>query len=109
MAANLFQTIRRPVGASQTVAYTGTAGSSTALPPGTSAVWVYLSTAGYVRISFGDTVVAAVATDFPVPANVPVVLPIEYPTAPGTSNQKVFVSAIQEASGGNLHVQPLAE
>lgn len=109
MSANLYQTIRRPIGASQTVSYTGTAGGTTALPTGTNAVWVYTTTAAYMRISFGAAASDATTADFPLPANTAVVLPVEYPTAPGTANQKVFVSAIQVSAGGSLLCQPLAE
>lgn len=93
---NLFQTIRSPIyGSGSVTAYTGTAGSSAALKPGVAAVWVLCTTAAYVRV--GGT---ATANDFPVAANVGVVLPVE--------TDGSVVSAIQVASGGNLHVIGLA-
>lgn len=74
------------------VAYTGTAGNSTAAPVGISVVRVVTTTASFIAI--GKTAVAT-ANDAPMAANTP-----EY--------FKIFegerVSAIQSAAGGNLHV-----
>lgn len=107
MSANLFQTIRRPMyGAGSLTAYTGTAGTSPALPVGANAVWVLCTTAAYVKVGIDPTAVAE--KDFPVAANVGIVLPLEKPTNPGSDG--VFkVSAVQVAAGGNLHIIPLAE
>lgn len=110
MSANLFQTIRRPIwGKAQKVAFTGTAGSTTALPPGTNSVTVYLSSAGYVRVSYGASATAATTADFPLPANVPVTLPCDIESGPPSGEGSFFVSAIQDAAGGNLLAIPNAD
>jgi len=93
---NLFQTIRTPVwGTGSVTAYTGTAGTTASiLRAGVNAVWVLCTTAAYVRVGADPT---AAAGDWPVAANVPIIIPIE--------NDGGFkVSAVQVASGGNLHV-----
>lgn len=88
-------------GPSQTVAYTGTAGTiANNLPVGAKGVWVFVTSIAFVRIGANPT---AVATDIPLPASWPVLIPIEN----NTGNLKV--SAIQSAAGGNLHVLPVAE
>ena len=88
-------------GGGQVVAYTGTAGTiSNALPPGAKAVWVFCTTIAHVKVGADPT---ATAADFPVPASVPVIFTIENNTG------DIKVSAIQTASGGNLHVCPLAD
>lgn len=109
MSADMKQTIRTPCGPSQTVAYTGTAGTiGNPLPPSAQAVQIICTTLAFVKISFGDAGTAAVATDIPIAPNFPMVFPIDRPTSPGTETSgRVWVSAIQSASGGNLHVLPL--
>ena len=88
------QTIFRPV-APQVVAYTASAGTSSAVGANTNAVRIVCTTAAY--ISFGTT---ATTSDIYVPANVPE----NFSITPGTT-----VSAIQVASGGNLHVAELTQ
>lgn len=101
--ADRFMTIRNPMYGHGTVtAYTGTAGTRAVLPAGCQSVWVMCTTAAYVRVGVDPT---AVATDFPVAANVGYVLPLRADTP--SESQKV--SAVQVAAGGNLHVIPLAE
>ncbi len=80
-------------GTHQSVAYTGTAGTSTnAVGDGVQRVRVVTTSAAYIKI--GKTPTAA-ATDVYMPADSP-----EYFTiAPGEK-----VSAIQVSSGGTLHV-----
>lgn len=106
MAANLSLTIRRPIfGQGQVVAYTGTAGTiANALPSGTPSVWVFCTSVAHVKVGVAPT---ATTADFPVPAGVPVIIPIEVPTSGGSAEIKV--SAIQSAAGGNLHVCPMAD
>lgn len=87
-------------GPGQVVAYTGTAGTTTALPAGTAAVWVFCTSIAHVKISTAGT--SATTVDFPIPASVPVIFPLVNYGGP------VKVSAIQSAAGGNLHVCPLA-
>ena len=109
MSASLGLTLRRPMGGkSQKITYTGTAGTSNALPPSASSVALFITTVGYVNISFGTAAVAATTSDIPLPANTMVILPIERPTAPATDNQ-CFVSAVQDAAGGTLYLIPLAD
>ena len=109
MSASLALTLRRPTyGKSQSVAYTGTAGTISAkLPDGTNSVMVWCTTNACVKVGSGSGL-AATTADVPVAANTMVVLPVEMPTAPGTDNA-MYVSAIQIATGGTLYVQPLAD
>lgn len=86
-------------GAGQVVAYTGTAGTVSGLPGGAGAVWVFCTSVAHVKISTDAS--AATTADFPVPASVPVIIPVN------TGGQRFSVSAIQSAAGGNLHVCPL--
>ena len=81
------------LGASQTVAYTGTAGTSTAVGTQTYAVSITVTTAAFVRLGG----VATTAYHFMV-ANTPLVVQC----TPGQT-----VSAIQSATGGNLHITEL--
>lgn len=103
MPADRYMTIRNPMyGKGSVTAYTGTAGTSAALPTGANSVWVLCTTAAYVRVGVDPT---AVATDFPVAANVGVVLPL----VGNRDSEQQKVSAVQVAAGGNLHIIPLAE
>lgn len=108
MSASLALTLRRPVGASQKIAYTGTAGSSTKLDANANSVMVFTTTLAFIKVSVGNAVVAALTTDIPITPNTMVILPIEKPTGPSLDGQ-IFVSAIQDAAGGNLYVQALAD
>lgn len=109
MSASLALTLRRPVyGKSQSVAYTGTAGTISAkLPEGTSSVMVWTTTNACVKVGAGSSL-AATTADVPLAANTMVVLPVEPPTVGGTDNA-MYVSAIQIATGGTLYVTPLAD
>lgn len=109
MSANLLQVTHRPMyGKGQVVAYTGTAGSTSALPDNCNGIYVMVTSIAHVSISYGAAVVAATTADLALPASQLVFLPIERPTAPGVDG-KAFVSAIQSAAGGNLHVTPCAD
>ena len=91
--------IRRPIyGTGTKTAYTGTAGS-TSVPPTTQSVLVWCSTAAYVAV--GKT---ATTADIPLPANAPCIIPIDNPTG-----GPITVSAIQDASGGNLYCVAMAD
>lgn len=80
-------------GITQVKAYTGTAGViDNAISNGVTVVRVWLSTAGYIAIGAAPT---ATTSDIPMPANTP-----EYFIVPPGAK----VSAVQAASGGNLHV-----
>lgn len=92
----------KAAGAGQVVAYTGTAGTiANAVPVGAKGVWVFTTSIAHVKVSAGGT--AATTADIPLPASVPVLIPIE------NNDGTIKVSAIQSAAGGNLHVQPVAE
>jgi hypothetical protein len=85
------------LGATQKVAFTGTAGTSTAISSGVNVVRVALSSAGYIKLSSAGT--AATATDIYLPAGV-----VEYFIVdPGTR-----ISAVQDSAGGNLSVTELS-
>lgn len=80
------------LGSGQTVAYTGTAGNSTAAPAGIYKARVVVTTAAYVAI--GPSAVATSSFTY-LPADSP-----EYFTIlPGER-----VSAVQVSSGGNVNV-----
>lgn len=84
-------------GATQTKAYTGTAGTiDNAISAGITVVRVWLTTAGYIAIGSAPT---ATTGDIPMPANVP-----EYFVVPQGSK----VSAIQASSGGTLSVTEMS-
>lgn len=88
-------------GPSQTVAYTGTAGTITnAIPAGAAGVMLFCTTAAYVKVGVSPT---ATTTDIPVPPNWMVIIP----TPNNDGNYKV--SAVQQATGGSMLVQPIAE
>ena len=96
-----YSPVIKAAGPSQVVAYTGTAGTITnAVPPGAAGVWVFCTSIAYVKVGANPT---ATATDIPLPASVPVLIPIVNNTG------DIKVSAIQSAAGGNLHVLPVAE
>jgi hypothetical protein len=99
MAASLGLVIRRPIyGSATKTAYTGTAGSTT-VPPSTSSVLLWCSTAAYVRV--GAT---ATTADLPIPANAPIIIPTD-----NTTGAPITVSAIQEVANGNLFCIGMAD
>lgn len=82
---------------SQAIAYTGTAGTSAALPPSCSCVRLVSTTDCFVEITIAGT--AAVAnTGMYLCAYIP-----EYFSAMPSS----FVSAIQVASAGTIYITPM--
>ena len=91
------QTYGRPYpGGSVKVAYTGTAGTTAALPETTSAVRIVATTDCFIEIGLSPTAVAD--TGMYLPALVP-----EYFQA--QPNAKV--SAIQVSAGGTIYVTPI--
>lgn len=79
------------------VAYTGTAGTTTALPATANALRVVATTDCFIQIGTNPTAVAD--DDCYLPALVP-----EYFACP----EGAKVSAVQVASGGTLYVTPIA-
>lgn len=96
--AALAQQIKGPIGSSATVAYTGTAGSTSTFNPGPATVMVFCTTQCFVTV--GEEVTAT-SSSIPLPANVVVWLPVP----PGTG-APWRVSAIQQSSGGSVFAQP---
>lgn len=84
-------------GESVKVAYTGTAGTTVALPSNTEVVRVIATTDCFIEIGTSPT--AVVDTGMYLAALVP-----EYFSCPGSGK----VSAIQVASGGTIYVTPFA-
>lgn len=85
--------------AAQSVAYTGTAGSTNGWNAGPQGVLVWCTTDAYIRVGNGVT---ATTADTPLPANTPV--PFAVPQGTGGLWR---VSAIQVASGGTLYAKPI--
>ena len=85
--------------ATQSVAYTGTAGSVTGWNAGPQGVLVWSTTDAYIRVGEGVTATTAAT---PLPANTPV--PFTVPPGTGAVWR---VSAIQIASGGTLYAKPI--
>ena len=89
----------------QSVAYTGTAGTTAAFNPGPQGVLVWCTTDAYIRVGEGVT---ATTADTPIPAGTPI--PFTVPPAStnsyGSSGPWV-VSAVQISSGGTLYAKPI--
>jgi len=83
----------------RTVAYTGTAGSTSTWPAGPQGVVIWSTTAAYVRVGEGVT---ATTSDTPIPANTPI--PFVVPAGTGAPWR---VSAIQVSSGGSVYAKPI--
>ena len=85
--------------AAQSVAYTGTAGSTTGWNAGPQGVLVWSTTDAYIRVGNGVT---ATTADTPLPANTPVPF-----TVPQGTGGLWRVSAIQISAGGTLYAKPI--
>jgi hypothetical protein len=86
------------LGTHQKVAFTGTAGTTTAIASGVNVIRVCATSAGYIKLSTAGT--AATVSDIFMPAGI-----VEYFIVdPGTR-----VSAIQDTAGGNIHVTELSK
>ena len=85
--------------ATQSVAYTGTAGSVTGWPAGPQGVLVWCTTDAYVLVG-NDVTATSAAT--PLPANTPVPF-----TVPEGTGGVWRVSAIQITAGGTLYAKPI--
>lgn len=82
----------------RSVAYTGTAGSTSTWAPGPELVLVWADSACYVEVGEGVT---ATTASTPIPANTPVLLKV-----PATVSGAWRVSAIQVAAGGTVYAKP---
>jgi len=85
--------------ATQSVAYTGTAGSVTGWPAGPQGVLVWSTTDAYILV--GEAATATVSST-PLPANTPV--PFFVPSVTGAVWR---VSAIQISAGGTMYAKPI--
>ena len=96
--------IFRPIfGKSQSVAYTGTAGTITnPLPLDCTAVWVWSTSDAYIKFGSSPT---ATSTDFPLPAYTPMVFPLNVFGVQSANGSKV--SAIRITADGTLYVCPI--
>lgn len=85
--------------ATQSVAYTGTAGSVTGWNAGPQGVLVWSTTDAYIRVGEGAT---ATASDTPIPAYTPI--PVYVPQGGGGVWR---VSALQISTAGTLYAKPI--
>lgn len=86
--------------AAQSVAYTGTAGSTSTFAPGPRAVLVWCTTDAYVKV--GESVTATTAST-PIPSYTPIAF--EVPKGSGAAWR---VSAVQISAGGTVYAKPIA-
>lgn len=84
----------------RTVAYTGTAGSTSTWSSGPQGVVVWSDQACYVIV--GESVTATTANGTPIPANTPI--PFKVPAGTGAPWR---VSAIQVSTGGTVYCKPI--
>ena len=85
--------------ATQSVAYTGTAGSVTGWNAGPQGVLVWSTSDAYILVGEGATATSAAT---PLPANTPV--PVAVPNGTGGVWR---VSAVQISAGGTLYAKPI--
>lgn len=97
----LLNPLQGPQYASQSVAFTGTAGTVTGWAPGPQGVVIWADSPCYVIV--GNNVTATVANGVPIPANtmIPFIVPMN------TTGGVFTVSAIQISTGGTLYVTPI--
>ncbi len=84
----------------RTVAYTGTAGSTTAWPPGPQGVVIWSDQACYIVV--GEGVTATTANGTPIPANTAIPFKV-----PASVTGPWRVSAIQVSAGGTIYCKPI--
>lgn len=87
----------------RTAAYTGTAGSTTAWPPGPQGVVVWCDSDAFIVV--GDAVTATTSNGTPIPANTPIAFTV--PTSIADTGSSWRVSAIQVSAGGTLYAKPI--
>ena len=90
--------------ATQSVSYTGTAGSVTGWNAGPQGVLVWCTTDAYVRV--GESATATTA-DIPLPAGTPVPIYVPQPGGGGGTGAPWRFSAIQISAGGTLYAKPI--
>jgi hypothetical protein len=90
--------------ATQSVAYTGTAGSVTGWNAGPQGVLVWCTSDAYIRIGNGVT---ATTADTPLPANTPVPIYVPQPGDAGGNGGAWRVSAVQISTSGTLYAKPI--
>lgn len=84
----------------RTVAYTGTAGSTSTWPAGPQGVVIWSDQACYVIV--GEGVTATTANGTPIPANT--AIPFKVPASVSGAWR---VSAIQVSTGGTIYCKPI--
>ena len=90
--------------ATQSVAYTGTAGSVTGWNAGPQGVLGWRTTDAYIRVGNGVT---ATTADTPLPAGTPVPIYVPQPGSAGGTGGTWRVSAIQISTGGTMYAKPI--
>lgn len=90
--------------AAQSVAYTGTAGSTAGWAYGPTDVLVWATTDAYITVGNGVTATTSMT---PIPAYTPVLMRIPNPAGAGATLWRV--SAIQVASGGTVYAKPMQD
>jgi len=89
----------------KSVAYTGTAGTTTTWPAGPQGVLVWCTTDAYIRVGEGVT---ATTADTPIPAGTPVPFNVPNPASGVNGTGGPWsVSAVQVSSGGILYAKPI--
>lgn len=113
MSDSMYMTARRPAGPSMNVAFTSTSGCiTTEIPTSAQSVTLYCSVAAWVRLAVGTTQTVATASDWPVPANVPVTIPMPQRTVANSASEfRVWAAAkgVTVTSTGTMYVQPNAD
>jgi len=100
----ILRPLNDPAFATQSVSYTGTAGSVTGWNAGPQGVLVWCTSAAYIRV--GDSATATTA-DTPLPANTPMHIYIPQSGDAGGSGGVWRVSAIQISTGGTVYAKPI--
>jgi hypothetical protein len=93
-----------PAFGTQSVSYTGTAGSVTGWPAGPQGVLVWSTTDAYIAVGEGVT---ATTSATPLPAGTPVPIYVPQAGGGGGTGGQWRVSAIQISTGGTLYAKPI--
>ena len=100
----LLRPLNDPSFATQSVTYSGTAGSVTGWNAGPQGVLVWCTSDAYVLV--GENVTATSAAT-PIPAGTPVPIFVPQPGGGGGTGAPWRVSAIQITAGGTLYAKPI--